>query len=105
MLSRSFLFISEDGAKHYTLQIHTENLNDRKMTVTDHVLSASEPTLLKVRANLPYQEITKKFQRSWPPEDFFCSRSDETNYMSKEHQKCVSLKNSNKIFSLLKISI
>ena len=46
------------------------------MTVTDHVLSAIESTLLKTPANYPYQEeITKTFlatagQRSWQHQDF-----------------------------------
>ena len=72
-----FLIISEDDAKHYELQILEANLYVRKMTVTDHVLSANESTLLKTPANYPYQEeITKKFlatagQRSWQQEDVF----------------------------------
>ena len=47
------------------------------MTVTDHVLSAIESTLLKTHANYPYQEeITKTFfatvgQRSWQQEGNF----------------------------------
>ena len=57
-----FLIISEDAAKHYMLQILEANLYVRKMTVTDHVLSAIESTLLKTPANYPYQEeITKTF--------------------------------------------
>ena len=69
-----FLIIFEDAAKHYKLQI-LEYV--RKMTVTDHVLSAIESTLLKTPANYPYQEeITKTFlatagQRSWQQEDIF----------------------------------
>ena len=49
----------------------------KKMTVTDHVLSAIESTLLKTPANYPYQEeLQKKFlstagQRSWQQEDIF----------------------------------
>ena len=72
-----FLIISEDVAKHYKLQILEANLFVRKMTVTDHVLSAIESTLLKTPANYPYQEeITKTFlatagQRSWQQEDIF----------------------------------
>ena len=72
-----FLIISEDAAKHYKLQILEANLYVRKMTVTDHVLSAIESTLLKTPANYPYQEeITKTFfatagQRSWQQEDIF----------------------------------
>ena len=72
-----FLIISEDAAKHYKLQILEANLYVRKMTVTDHVLSAIESTLLKTPANYPYQEeITKTFlatagQRSWQQEDSF----------------------------------
>ena len=54
--------MSEDAAKHYKLQILEANLYVRKMTVTDHVLSAIESTLLKTPANYPYQEeITKTF--------------------------------------------
>ena len=57
-----FLDISEDAAKHYKLQILEANLYVRKMTVTDHVLSAIESTLLKTPANYPYQEeVTKTF--------------------------------------------
>ena len=47
------------------------------MTVTDHVLSAIESTLLKTPANYPNQEeITKTFlatagQRSWQQENIF----------------------------------
>ena len=72
-----FLIISEDAAKHYKLQILEVNLYVRKITVTDHVLSAIESTLLKTSANYPYQEkITKTFlatagQRSWRQEGFF----------------------------------
>ena len=72
-----FLIISEDAAKHYKLQILEGNLYVRKMTVTDHVLSAIESTLLKTPANYPYQkEITGTFlatvgQRSWQQEDIF----------------------------------
>ena len=72
-----FLIISEDAAKHYKLQILEANLYVRKMTVTDHMLSAIESTLLKTPANYPYQEeITKTFlatagQRSWQQEDIF----------------------------------
>ena len=72
-----FLIISEDAAKHYKLQILEANLYVRKMTVTDHVLSAIDSTLLKTPANYPYQEeITKTFlvtagQRSWQQEDIF----------------------------------
>ena len=51
-----FLIISEDAAKHYKLQILEANLYVRKMTVTDHVLSAIESTLLKTPANYSYQE-------------------------------------------------
>ena len=53
------------------------NLYVRKLTVTDHVLSAIESTLLKTPANYPYQEeITKTIlatagQRSWQQEDIF----------------------------------
>ena len=53
------------------------NLYDREMTVTDHVPSAIESTLLESPANYPYQdEITKTFlatigQRSWQQEDNF----------------------------------
>ena len=70
-----FLIIFEDAAKHYQLPIVESNLYVRKMTVTDHVLSAIESTLLKTLANYPYQEeITKTFlatagQRSWQQED------------------------------------
>ena len=72
-----FLIISEDASKHNKLQILEANLYVRKMTVTDHVLSAIESTLLKTPANYPYQEeITKTFlatagQRSWQQEDNF----------------------------------
>ena len=72
-----FLIISEDAAKHYKLQRLEANLYVRKMTVTDHVLSAIESTLLKTPADYPYQEeITKTFlatadQRSWQQEDIF----------------------------------
>ena len=72
-----FLIISEDAAKQYKLQILEMNLYVRKLTVTDHLLSAIEPTLLKTPANYPYQEeITKTFlatagQRSWQQEDIF----------------------------------
>ena len=45
------LIISEDAAKHYKLQILEANLYVRKMTVTEHVLSALESTLLKTPAN------------------------------------------------------
>ena len=50
-----FLIIYEDAA-NYKLQILEANLYVRKMTVTDHVLSAIESTLLKTPANYPYQE-------------------------------------------------
>ena len=61
MLPSDVLIISEDAAKHYKLQILEANLYVRKMTVTDHVLSVTESTLLKTPANYPYQEeITKK---------------------------------------------
>ena len=72
-----FIIISEDAAKHYKLQILEANLFVRKMTVTDHVLSAIESTLLKTPANYPYEEeITKKIlatagRRSWQQEDVF----------------------------------
>ena len=72
-----FLIISEDAAKHYKLQILEASLDVRKMTVTDHVLSAIESTLLKTPANYPYQEeITKTYlatagQRSCQQEDIF----------------------------------
>ena len=72
-----FLIISEDAAKHYKLQILGANLYVRKMTVTDHVLSDIDSTLLKTPANYPYQEeITKTFlatagQHSWKQEDIF----------------------------------
>ena len=72
-----FLIISEDAVKHYKLQTLESNLFVRKMTVTAHVLSAIESTLLKTPANYPYQEeITKSFlatagQRSWQQEDIF----------------------------------
>ena len=46
---------SEDAAKHYQLQMHEANLYARKSTVTDHVLSAIESTLLETPANYPYQ--------------------------------------------------
>ena len=74
---KSFFIIFEDAAKHYKLQILQANLYVRKMTVTGHVLSAIESTLLKIPANYPYQkEITKTFlatagQRSWQQEDIF----------------------------------
>ena len=72
-----FFIISKDAAKHYKLQILGAILYFRKMTVTDHVLSAIVSTLLKTPANYPYEEeITETFlatagQCSWQQEDIF----------------------------------
>ena len=64
--NEDFLSISEDAAKHYKLQILEANLYVRKMTVTDHVLSAIESTLLKTPANYPYQKKITSFScNSW----------------------------------------
>ena len=66
--NEDFLFISEDVAKHYKLQILEANL---------FVFSAIDSTLLKTPANHPYQEqIFKTFlatagQLSWHQEDIF----------------------------------
>ena len=73
----SSLIISQDAAKHYKLQILKSNLYVRKVTMTDHVLSAKQSILLKIPAKYPYQEeTTEKFlstagQRSWQQEDIF----------------------------------
>ena len=72
-----FVIISEDAAKHYKLQKLEAIIYVRKITVTDHMRSAIESTLLKTPANYPYQEeITKTFlatagQRSRQQGDLF----------------------------------
>ena len=47
-----FHILSEDAAKHYKLQRFEANLYVRKLTVTDHVLSDIESTLLEIPANI-----------------------------------------------------
>ena len=77
VLMKTFSLYLKMLLNNYKLQILEANLYVRKMTVTDHVLSAIESTLLKTPANYPYQEeITKTFlatagQRSWQKEDIF----------------------------------
>ena len=71
-----FTVISESN-KHYRLKIVGANLYVRKMTVTDHVLSAIEKTLLKTPAVYRYTEVLPRTFlaldgiRSWSQEDIF----------------------------------
>ena len=72
-----FVFISEDAAEHYMVQIFEANLYVRKMTVTDYVLLSKEKTLLKNPAIYNYIEVVRKTflatagVQSWRQEDVF----------------------------------
>ena len=72
-----FVIMSEDGAKHYKVNIDEANLFVRKMTVSDIVVGAIEKTLLKSPAMYQYNKIISKAflataeQQSWKQEDFF----------------------------------
>ena len=72
-----FVFMSDDAAKHYKEKIVEANLNVRKMTLNDDVVSATEKTLLTSPASYPYFEtLTKTFLastglHSWKQEDIF----------------------------------
>ena len=69
--------MSDDAAKHYKVKIVEANLNVRKMTLNEDVVSAIEKTLLTSPASYPYLEtLTKTFLastglHSWEQEDIF----------------------------------
>ena len=69
--------VISDSNKHYRVKIVEANLYVRKMTVTDHVLSAIEKTLLKTPAVYRYTEVLPRTFlatagiRSWSQEDIF----------------------------------
>ena len=69
--------MSEDGAKHYKVNIDEANLFVRKMTVSDNVVRAIEKRLLKNPAMYRYNEVISKAflatteQQSWKQEDIF----------------------------------
>ena len=54
--TNDFAVISESN-KHYKFKIIEANLYDRKMTIADHVLTATEKTLLKTPAVYRYTEV------------------------------------------------
>ena len=68
--------ISESD-KHYKINIIEANLYVRKMTVTDHVISAIEKTMLKTPAVYRFNEVLPRTflatagVRSWRQEDVF----------------------------------
>ena len=60
-----FVIISDDSAKHYKAKIVEANLNARKITLNDDVVSAIEKTLPTSPASYPYLEtLTKTFLAS-----------------------------------------
>ena len=71
-----FAVISESD-KHYKINIIEANLYVRKMTVTDHVISAIEKTMLKTPAVYRFTEVLPRTflatagVRSWRQEDVF----------------------------------
>lgn len=75
--ANDFCIRSEDAGKHYQLRIIEANLFVRKMTITDHVVTAIEKTLLKTPAMYRYNEVLAKTflatrgQLSWKHEDVF----------------------------------
>ena len=72
-----FVIMSEHRDKHYRNEITEANLYERKMTVTDFVLSSIEKTLLKTPAIYNYIEVLPRTflattgVQSWRQEDNF----------------------------------
>ena len=79
----TLLSCPEHRDKHYRVEITEANLNVRKMTVTDFVLSSIEKTLLKTPAIYNYIEFLPRTflattgVQSWRQEDVFASSSND----------------------------
>ena len=75
-----FVFISEDAAKHYKVQIIEASFYVRKMIVTDNVPSSIEKNIENQAIYNYLEEVPKSFfatagVQSWQQEDVFAKES------------------------------